>query len=186
MKTSKMLDEGKYWEIVDRSVKSRNSKINQRYFLIAEIEKLSPEEMVGFRLRTDQLLYDTYTSDMWCAGEIMNGGCSDDAFEYFRCWVISRGKEVYNQAKETSDSLIDQVVGEDTNKYEFGDFMFEEFWYVALEAFENRTGKNLYDYVDDENFKTQEGNYPQLEFTWKEEDPESMKKICPQLYMKFN
>ena len=136
--------------------------------------------MIRFRLRTDKLLYDTYNSEMWCAGYIMNGGCSDDGFEYFRNWIISRGKETYYKAKTNPDYLINEVVeGEDF-------YEFESFWYVALEAFKNKTGKNLYDYIDDDNFKAKEGNYVQFEFTWKEEEPESMKKICPKLFAKFN
>jgi hypothetical protein len=62
---------------------------------------------------------------------------------------------------------------------------FESFWYVALEAFKQKTEKDLYDYIDDENFKTKEGQYPQFEFTWQEENPESMKKICPKLFEKL-
>jgi hypothetical protein len=154
--------------------------MSKRNLLIEEIKKLTPLQIVGFRLRTDNLLYNTYNSEMWCAAYIMNGGCSDDGFEYFRCWVISRGKDVYYKAKQSPDSLID------VSELEMGSYDFEDFWYVALEAFEYNTGKNLYDYIDDENFKTKEGNYPQFEFTWEEENTESMRKICPQLYKKFN
>ena len=71
---------------------------------------MSPKEMIGFRLYTDKLLYDTYNSEMWCAGYIMNEGCSDDSFEYFRNWVISRGKDTYLKAKENPDYLINEVV----------------------------------------------------------------------------
>ncbi|WP_228442463.1 DUF4240 domain-containing protein [Chryseobacterium indologenes] len=179
-KTVEMLDENIFWNIIDNSLKNTNNQKNQEVFLINEIEKLTPKEIIGFRLRTDKLLYDTYNSKMWCAGYIMNGGCSDDGFEYFRNWVISRGKDVYYKAEENPDTLIGQKEnGEDEM------FDFESFWYVALEAFNKKTGKNLYDFIDYENFKTTEGNYPQFEFDWKEENPESMKKLCPQLFEHF-
>jgi hypothetical protein len=116
---------------------------------------------------------------MWCAGYIMNGGCSDDGFEYFRNWVISRGKTIYYNAKQNPDNLISEV------NTELEMYDFESFWYVALEAFKQKTGKDLYDYIDYENFKTNGGNYPQIEFTWNEENPESMKKICPKLFEKI-
>lgn len=175
-KTAEMLDEDLYWDIVDKSLKSTNNQDDQEQFLIKEIGKLTPKQMIGFRLRTDKFLYDTYNSEMWCAGYIMNGGCSDDGFEYFRNWVISRGKKVYYNAKQNPDNLISEV-DKDAEIYEF-----ESFWYVALEAFNQKTGKDLYDYVDDENFHTKEGQYPAIDFTWQEEDPESMKKICPKLF----
>jgi hypothetical protein len=175
-KTAEMLDENTYWSIIAKSLKNTDNQEDQAEYLVYEIGKLSPKQMIGFRLRTDKLLYDTYTSEMWCAGYIMNGGCSDDGFEYFRNWIISRGKEVYYKAKENPDNLIDEVV-DDAEYYEF-----EDFWYVANNAFEKSTGKNLYDYIDDENFKTKEGSYPEITFTWKESDPESMEKICPRLF----
>jgi hypothetical protein len=179
-KTAEMLDEDKFWSIVNKSVDPKRDQDSQESYLIKQIEKLSPKEIVGFRLRTDKLLHDTYTSEMWCAAYIMNGGCSDDSFEYFRCWLISRGREVFNKAKTNPDYLINEVV-EGVDSYDF-----ENFWYVALKAFEKNTGKNLYDYIDQENFKTKEGHYPKLELTWREDDPKSMKKICPKLFSKFN
>lgn len=177
-KTSEMLDEAVFWNIVNSSVKNAKNQDGQERFLVKEIEKLTPKQMIGFRLRTDKLLYDTYNSEMWCAGYIMNGGCSDDGFEYFRNWIISRGKDTYFRAKENPDALISEFIeGEDF-------YEFESFWYVALTAFENKTGKDLYDYIADD-FKTNEGNYPNFDFTWKEEEPETMKAICPKLFDKM-
>ncbi|MEO7992519.1 MAG: DUF4240 domain-containing protein [Chryseolinea sp.] len=179
-KTAEMLDEENFWSIIDKSLKATKNQDDQEQFLASELKKLSPKEIIGFRLRTDFLLYGTYSSEMWCAGYIMNGGCSDDSFEYFRCWVISRGKETYYKTKTNPDYLINEVV----EGAEFYDF--ESFWYVGLEAFKQKTGKDLYDFIDDEKFKTKEGSYPQFEFTWQEENPESMKKVCPKLFTKFN
>ena len=178
-KTSKMLSEDEFWSFIKKSLVETDSQEEQCNALIEQIGTLTPEEIIGFRLRTDKLLYDTYSSEMWCAGYIMNGGCSDDSFEYFRLWVISRGKDVYYAAKSNPDTLIKEV-SEDKEYYEF-----EDFWYVALEAFKNMTGKDLYDYIDYDNFVTREGKYPQLNPTWKEEDSESMKKICPKLFERF-
>jgi hypothetical protein len=177
-KTSEMLDETVFWNIVDLSFENTKNQDDQERFLVKEIEKLTPKQMIGFRLRTDKLLYDTYNSEMWCAGYIMNGGCSDDGFEYFRNWIISLGKEKYQKAKENPDSLISEY-NTSTEFYEF-----EGFWYVALTAFNNKTGKDLYDFIADD-FKFNEGNYPRFEFTWKEEEPETMKAICPKLFDKM-
>lgn len=178
-KTAEMLDENIYWSMVEQSIKNSTNQDEQENYLVTEIEKLTPTQMIGFRLRTDKLLYDTYTSAMWCAAYLMNGGCSDDGFEYFRNWVISRGKEVYLNALENPDSLIHQKDFGDDELYDF-----EGFWYVALTAFENKTGEELYDYIDD-SFVTNEENYPSFEFTWAEEKPETMKKLCPLLYEEF-
>jgi len=180
--TAEMMDEEQFWAIVQTAVDEAGDD-EEAYLEVVkrELSKLSLKEMIGFRLRTDKLLYDSYTSEMWCAGYLMNGGCSDDGFEYFRLWVISRGRKVYEAAMANPDNLIDYI--DDDDEMDF--FEFELFWYVALEAFEEAVDAELYDYVDDDNFKTCEGNYPNFEFNWEEDDPESMQKLCPRLFEKF-
>lgn len=51
--TAEMLDEDLYWDIVARSLENSSDEEEQEEFLIDEIGKLTPKEMVGFRLRTD-------------------------------------------------------------------------------------------------------------------------------------
>ena len=180
--TAEMMDEEQFWAIVQTAVDEAGDDEDE-YLEVAkrELSKLSLKEMIGFRLRTDKLLYDSYTSEMWCAGYLMNGGCSDDGFEYFRLWVISRGRKAYEAAMANPDNLIDYIGDDDEMDF----FEFELFWYVALEAFEEAVDAELYDYIDDENFKTCEGNYPNFEFNWEEDEPESMQKLCPRLFEKF-
>lgn len=170
------LDESQYWNIIAESLAKTDTQEEQEEYLVKQLEALSSADMVGFRLQTDKLLHDTYNEQMWCAGYIMNGGCSDDMFEYFRCWVISRGKDVYYAAKANPDTLISQV----SPGMEMYDF--EDFWYVALKAFEVKTGKDLYDFIDTDNVTFGEGHYPEITFTWEEENPESMRTICPKLF----
>ena len=180
--TAEMMDEEQFWAIVQTAVDEAGDDEAEYLDVVKrELSKLSLKEMIGFRLRTDKLLYDSYTSEMWCAGYLMNGGCSDDGFEYFRLWVISRGRKVYEAAMANPDNLIDYI--DDDAEMDF--FEFEMFWYVALEAFEEAVDAELYDYIDDENFKTREGNYPNFEFNWEEDEPESMQKLCPRLFEKF-
>jgi hypothetical protein len=170
------LDESQYWNIIAESLAKSDTQEDQEEYLVKQLEVLSPADMVGFRLQTDKLLHDTYNEQMWCAGYIINGGCSDDMFEYFRCWVISRGKDVYYAAKANPDTLITQVSPE-MEMYDF-----EDFWHVALKAFEAKTGKDLYDFIDNDNVAFGEGYYPEITFTWEEENPESMRAICPKLF----
>ena len=181
--TAEMMNEEQFWDIVQKAVDEAGDDEDEYLEVVMhELSKLSLKEMVGFRLRTDKLLYDSYTSEMWCAGYLMNGGCSDDGFEYFRLWVISRGRKVYEAALANPDNLIDYIA-EDA---EVDFFEFELFWYAAIDAFEEATEADLYDYIDDDNFTTREGNYPNFEFNWDEEDPESMKKLCPRLFERFD
>lgn len=181
--TAEMMNEDQFWAIVQKAVDEAGDDEDEYLEVVMhELSKLSLKEMVGFRLRTDKLLYDSYTSEMWCAGYLMNGGCSDDGFEYFRLWVISRGRKVYEAALANPDNLIDYIAEDAEEDF----FEFELFWYAAIDAFEEATEADLYDYIDDDNFTTREGNYPNFEFNWDEEDPESMKKLCPRLFERFD
>ena len=42
---------------------------------------------------------------------VINGGCSDDGFDYFRGWLIAQGKSVFMKALENPDSLakLDEI-----------------------------------------------------------------------------
>ena len=177
-KTSKMLDEDLYWEIIDKSLKNTSNQDEQEKYLIAEISKLNLHEIIGFKLRTEELHSDTYTSEMWCAAYVLRGGCGDDSFDYFLYWLISRGKNAYYKTQNNPDDLIDFVIeGEE-------DYDFESFSYIPIDVFEKKTGKELYDYVEYE-LDSKESGRPDIDFNWNDEDPESMKKICPRLFERF-
>jgi hypothetical protein len=177
-KSSTLLDEELYWNIIAESLIATTNQEDQELFLINEIEKLSLAEIIGFRLRTDKLLFDTYDQKLWCAAYIMNKGCTDGGFEYFRCWLISRGKEAFYKTKLEPDYLVNlQVEGQEN-------YEFEGFWYVAMNAFKNKTEEDLYAYIDYDKFTTNDDNYPILTFSWNVDEPQTMIKICPLLYQK--
>jgi hypothetical protein len=179
---TEMMDEERYWRMIADSRAAADGDQNaQERALISALGELTPAEIVMFRLRTDKLLHDTYNSDLWCAGYIMNGGLSDDGFEYFRLWLIGQGREVFEKAKANPDSLADQDFMVDPDEGP----SFESLWYVANAAFETKSGgRRLHDHVSP-NFRFGEGHYPAMEFTWSENTPESMRAICPQLLAKF-
>lgn len=174
-KTAALLDEDAYWKIIQTSLAQSPDQNEQHDNLVSQLKQLSPAEIVGFKLRTDKLLYDIYNSDMWCAGYIMNGGCSDDGFQYFRGWVISRGKNVYYKAKSNPDNLVDEL-NDESEEYEFEDFL-----YAANDAFAATTEKDIYDFIDNDNFDLCESEI-KIEFTWEEDNPETLKAICPRLF----
>ena len=51
------------------------------------------------------LLADSYRHPLWAAAYLVNGGCSDDGFEYFRGWLIMQGREVYERVVADPDAL---------------------------------------------------------------------------------
>ena len=49
----------------------------------------------------------SYRIELWGAAYLLNGGCSDDCFEYFRGWLITQGRAVYEAVLADPDSLAD-------------------------------------------------------------------------------
>lgn len=178
-KSSTLMDIDTYWSMVSNSLSNTNSQKDQLTFLTEKLEKLSDEEIMGFHLRTNQLVLDSYTSELWCAAYIINGGCSDDGFEYFRRGLISLGKEVYTEALKHPDYLIN------VNLANGNSFELEDYSWVTINAFKNKTGEDIYEYIDYESFYNAIGKSPDIVFNWQEDDLESMKTICPKLYAKY-
>ncbi|MFE5807655.1 DUF4240 domain-containing protein [Streptomyces sp. NPDC056491] len=51
------------------------------------------------------LLAESYRAPLWAAAYVINGGCSDDGFDYFRGWLLTQGREVFEAALADPDSL---------------------------------------------------------------------------------
>ncbi len=171
---TEMLREDMFWEMIEQSLTHSTDMDEQEEFLKTELAKLEPNDMVGFKLRVTDLAHKIHTSHMWCAGYLMNGGCSDDAFDYFKNWVVSRGKNVYYKAKEDPDTLVEFLTDDEEDYYEF-----ETLDYVACDIFEEKTGDNIYDYLPIRRL-------PDFEFDWEEDDLDSMKAICPMIFEKVD
>jgi len=65
------------------------------------------EQIVAAQRVIWQLMADSYRTDPWAAAYHINGGCSDDGFDYFRGRLILRGRAVFERAVADPDSLAD-------------------------------------------------------------------------------
>jgi hypothetical protein len=66
---------------------------------------LPRQEIVDAQRTLSGLMADSYRSSLWAAAYVINGGCSDDGFDYFRSWLVLRGHETFGQAVADPDSL---------------------------------------------------------------------------------
>jgi hypothetical protein len=87
------MDETRFWVIIEAGGrKALTDPERQLAAVHKQLLKLSPEEIRAFHRLFDQKLAEAYTWDLWGAAYLINGGCSDDGFYYFRAWLISRGE----------------------------------------------------------------------------------------------
>jgi hypothetical protein len=102
----------------------------------------SPQEIVRAQQILWDLMADSYRAPLWAAAYLINGGCSDDGFDYFRGWLIAQGRAVFERAVADPDALADhpavRAAAEGGNELEAEDFLA-----VAWNAHRRATGRDL-------------------------------------------
>src|SRR4051794_32757343 len=104
------MDEQQFWKIVEAGGKTGLDEQERKLAAVRkELMKLKPEEVREFAQIYHRKLADSYTWDLWGAASLIIGGGSDDGFQYFRDWLISRGRQVYEAAVADPDTLAGQT-----------------------------------------------------------------------------
>ena len=95
-----------FWRIIAAARSARGNDRESRVEALRErLADLPPRELQSFQGHYDSLITTAYRWDLWGAAYIINGGCSDDGFRYFRDWLISEGEEAYEAALADPESL---------------------------------------------------------------------------------
>ncbi|MFI9834039.1 DUF4240 domain-containing protein [Streptomyces sp. NPDC051913] len=131
------MDETEFWELVDATREAaEGDPEEQADLLVDRLLQLDPEMVLDFARHFEARYNRAYTWDLWGAAWLLLDGASDDAFDFFRCWLIGQGREVYEGAVHAPDSLAD-LLGDFDEEID-GDG--EELGYAADEAYEQLTG----------------------------------------------
>lgn len=136
------MDEPKFWEIIG-ACKGSGGDTAYSGRLTRILQKMSPSEIREFYLHYMHTRARANTPEFWAASVLLNSGpTSDDGFEYFRNWLISRGQQVYLEAMQNPDLLanVDIPLARDGPEAQF-----EKFASVAAEAYMEKTGHSLFD-----------------------------------------
>lgn len=141
------------------------------------MNELPSEEIEAFEAAFWRQMNRAYTWDLWGAAYVAHGGASDDGFEYFRRWLISKGRGVFERVLANPDDLADVLVADVEGVLEF-----EEFAYVAGEVWTQKTGRSI-----DEFASMAGGALPGSEpqGTPFEEDAAQLASRYPKLWRRF-
>lgn len=142
------MDEKAFWALMGELRHRQGSRDERLEWLRGELTRESAAGCVDFQMELEAACHRAYRSDLWSAAErILGGRCSDDGFLYFRLWLVSLGREVFEEALESPDSLagvpeVLRLAGRAPEAWseteEWPDW--EQLDYVAADAYEELTG----------------------------------------------
>ena len=183
-----IMSQDRFWDIIAQSLQDADCQ-EEQYDALAEIvAQLEDTKLFAFDYQFKKIQNQAHLSKLWACNYCVMGGASDDGFDYFKMWLISRGESVYKAALENPDSLYSELVLLENS----GDICeFEGIDYTALYAYINRNGGEYNDEVSDKfyNNLAKLGGYlqnrPEIAFDWSEDEPESIRKHCPKVFDHF-
>jgi hypothetical protein len=124
-----------FWHLIERSRGGCGDCEQQAESLIELLAKIKAKEIVDFRRHFTERLNEACRWDLWGVAYLINGGCSDDGFEYFRSWLIGQGRDYFEAALRNPESAADRVKpGEEAE--------CEDLLYAAATAYEHLTGED--------------------------------------------
>ncbi|MFJ3100663.1 DUF4240 domain-containing protein [Streptomyces sp. NPDC086835] len=136
------MDETEFWEIIDSTREAAEGDPEEHAELLVErLLQLDPDSVLDFARHFEARYNRAYHWDLWGAAAVLLDGASDDAFDYFRCWLIGQGREMFESAVHEPDALAELL--DDFDEDIDGDG--EELGYAADEAYEQLTGADAPD-----------------------------------------
>jgi len=130
------MNKEQFWTLIDRGRKESGGDCEAlAAYVFESLKKFAPVEVLGFQQQVWERLAESYTWELWAVAYIVNGGCSDDGFEYFRGWLIAQGRDFFEQAVRDPESAGNRAEP-DTNEC-------EDILYVAPRAYKVITGAAL-------------------------------------------
>jgi hypothetical protein len=167
------MEDTAFWKIIEAANREADGDCEAVVELIhRQLETLPPAEIQAFDALIGAKLRWSYSRPLWGAAYLINGGCSDDGFEYFRGWLVSRGQAVFDAAVADPDSLVDVVDPENDNHE------CEALLYLARQTFEEVTGQSM---------PPGSGNYPREPSggNWDFDDDTEMARRLPRLWQLY-
>lgn len=129
------MDTAGFWRLIEASKAGVYDNVEeQASALTRTLVPLKPDDILDFAKQFDACMAAAYSWDLWAAAFIINSGCSDDGFEYFRAWLIAQGQRAFEAALKDPESL-GTIADPDADG--------EPMLYVAGEAYEENTGQPL-------------------------------------------
>jgi Protein of unknown function (DUF4240) len=140
------MDHKQFWALIETAKAATGGGCRaQTTHLTTALSKRSVDEVLAWDRIHGELMDASYRLVLWGAAYLINGGCSDDGFDYFRGWLLGQGHATWQAALADPDSLaghpqirMRRPYQEVTEPLECEDILG-----VAYRAYEALTGQQL-------------------------------------------
>lgn len=176
-----ILEKKEFWRLIEKS-----REVDQAEWLTEELAQKGLEEVLDFEFLFQELMNASYQSRLWGAAFVLMGGCSDDAFDYFRGWLIGQGEEIYNKVMKDPEFLAEYINEDNLDDEDFP--QNEELLSVGVDAYtllktgdiewDDDTHNELLEALDKKGLQS----VTDIEFDWEEDD---LEKLFPVLWARF-
>jgi hypothetical protein len=146
--------------------------------LVARLARLTREDIVDFCFWWGRMHAEAYRINLWAAAYHVNGGCSDDGFDYFRNWLILQGRDVFTAAVADPNTLADVCKDGEAD----GEFMCDcepgwRAWDVAVGSDTDEEFNALFHARHPEKFPA-----PELGERWDFDNPQMIRQYLSRFY----
>jgi hypothetical protein len=136
-----------FWSLLERTRPADEDVGAHAQAIIEALAADGVDAALAWARDLDEALDELDHWDVWGAAYLALGGCSDDAYEYARCWIVGRGSEAWARARDDADaffaSLFRDVANDDdawARVAELGNLDGEPLLYAGGIAHERLTG----------------------------------------------
>ncbi len=182
------MDKRRFWELIDDARRQAGDQL--AVVLVDQLAGLAVGDIMRWQNIFAAYQRLSYKNKLWAAAYVINGGCSDDGFDYFRGWLTAQGKDVFLRALADPDSLVavdvemDEAFDEDMLAVGYSAFfktmgMVERDYARAQAAYRQHalSDGDLQDLAADIRYA------PDIDLKWNEGGLEA---VLPKLCAKFN
>jgi hypothetical protein len=134
------VDDDSFWAVVEASragldLSDPEAAGEHRVGALKErLTTFPDQELLLFQARLHEQTVRANDWRIWAAGYVAAGGMSDDAFEYFRLWLILQGRTAFERVLADPDSLVELDWDDDGVAFDGG----EAVAYLVREILEDR------------------------------------------------
>ncbi|WP_457033731.1 DUF4240 domain-containing protein [Kitasatospora sp. P5_F3] len=172
------MDTQQFWQLIDEArtrVPAPDNGTAVAEQATALLALRPAPEIVAAEQTLWDLMADSYSAPLWGAAYMINGGCSDDLFDYFRGWLITQGRATFERVIADPDVLA-ELPAVRAFAADGIDIECEEALVIAWDAHQAVAGEEL----PNDGFTI---NYPALDPDWSFDfnDGDELRRRLPRL-----